>query len=199
MTLVNLVSGGIDSTLVSMLAQEAGIRIFPLFVDYGQKAGHNEWTACESVHRRLQLPAPVKINLKGFGAVIRSGLTDSDLDVKTAAFTPGRNLLFLLLGGAYAYQMGAQAVSLGLLSENLGLFPDQRESFIETAEKAIQSALGSKIQVVTPLSELSKADVLELAREKGITGTYSCHMGTDTPCGYCISCLEISNQLSMQR
>ena len=33
--IVTLVSGGIDSTLMSMMAQEEGIALFPLFIDYG--------------------------------------------------------------------------------------------------------------------------------------------------------------------
>ena len=38
MSIVTLVSGGLDSTLVAKLAQEQGLQIFPLFVDYGQRA-----------------------------------------------------------------------------------------------------------------------------------------------------------------
>ena len=34
--IVTLVSGGFDSTLMSLMAQEEGIQLFPLFVDYGQ-------------------------------------------------------------------------------------------------------------------------------------------------------------------
>ncbi|WP_457306864.1 7-cyano-7-deazaguanine synthase [Polaromonas sp. P5_E6] len=47
--------------------------------------------------------------------------------------------------------------------------------------------------MIAPLSEFSKADVVSLANEKGIVGTYSCHMGGNLPCGSCISCLEFSN------
>jgi 7-cyano-7-deazaguanine synthase len=41
------------------------------------------------------------------------------------------------------------------------------------------------------LSQFSKADVVQLARRKGVYGTYSCHAGTRIPCGRCISCLEV--------
>jgi 7-cyano-7-deazaguanine synthase len=188
--LVNLVSGGLDSTLVSVLVKEQGIDLLPLFVDYGQRAAQPEWDACRSVHHHHGLPKPVRMDVSGFAAVIRSGLTRQDLDVKRDAFTPGRNLMFLLMGAAYAYQTESSAVAIGLLSERTSLFPDQRAGFLEHAERALQMALGRGIKIVTPLFDFTKADVVALAKAKAITGTYSCHAGTRLPCGRCISCLE---------
>lgn len=190
MSLVNLVSGGLDSTLVGMLAREEGVEVYPLFIDYGQRARQQEWETCQRVHAQLGLPTPTRMDLSGFGQVIRSGLTSEELDVKADAFTPGRNLMFLLMGSAYAYQVGASTVSVGLLAERFSLFPDQRSEFIEKTERAIEAALGRRIKVVMPLAEFSKADVVRLAQEKGIAGTYSCHAGGSQPCGQCISCLE---------
>ncbi len=191
MSLVNLVSGGLDSTLVGVLAKEEEVPLFPLFIDYGQRAAKYEWQACRKVHKSLGLPAPIRMDISGFGRVISSGLTSTKKNVKTDAFTPGRNLLFLLMGSAYAYQVGASAIAIGLLAERFSLFPDQRELFVERAEHAIESTLGKPIRVVTPLSQFSKADVMKLVLEKGIKGTYSCHAGTKVPCGRCISCLEV--------
>ena len=190
MSLVNLVSGGLDSTLVGVMTREEGLEVHPLFIDYGQRAGQREWETCQSVHAQLGLTAPIRMDISGFGRVIRSGLTSEEMDVKTDAFTPGRNLLFLLMGGAYAYQVGASSVAIGLLAERFSLFPDQRAEFMQQAERTIEVALGRRIRVVTPLAEFCKADVVKLAQEKGISGTYSCHMGGNQPCGRCISCLE---------
>lgn len=190
MSLVNLVSGGLDSTLVGVLIREEGVEVYPLFIDYGQRAAQREWETSQRVHAQLGLPTPTRMDLSGFGRVIRSGLTSEELDVKADAFTPGRNLMFLLMGSAYAYQVGASTIAVGLLAERFSLFPDQRSEFIEQAECAIAAALGRRIKVVMPLAEFSKADVVKLAQEKGITGTYSCHAGGSQPCGQCISCLE---------
>ncbi len=190
MNLVNLVSGGLDSTLVGVLAREEGVEVCPLFIDYGQRAAQREWETCQRVHAQLGLPTPTRMDLSGFGGVIRSGLTSEELDVKADAFTPGRNLMFLLMGSAYAYQVGASTIAVGLLAERFSLFPDQRSEFIEQAECAIAAALGRRIKIVMPLADFSKADVVRLAQEKGIAGTYSCHAGGSQPCGQCISCLE---------
>lgn len=190
MSLVNLVSGGLDSTLVSVLAREAGLDMHPLFIDYGQRSATREWNACLRSHSRHQLPTPVRLDIGGFGRVVLSGLTSSSLDVKADAFTPSRNLMFLVMAGAYAYQVGASSIAIGLLSEQFSLFPDQRSDFILAAERAIGKALGREIKVLTPLADFGKAEVVNLAAQKGISGTYSCHAGGEVPCGRCIACLE---------
>ena len=46
MSIVTLVSGGLDSTLVALLARDEGLEQYPLFVDYGQRAKDKELSAC---------------------------------------------------------------------------------------------------------------------------------------------------------
>jgi hypothetical protein len=89
MSFVNLVSGGLDSTLVGVMVKEEGIEHFPLFIDYGQRAASREWETCELVHDALGLPVPTRMDLSGFGRVIASGLTRQELDVKADAFHAG--------------------------------------------------------------------------------------------------------------
>jgi 7-cyano-7-deazaguanine synthase len=177
MSLVTLVSGGIDSTLMALLAKEEGIRQHPLFINYGQLSVRQEWKACRAVHAKLSLPKPALMNLRGFGQLIPCGLTDPNVRLNEDAFLPGRNLLFLLAGASYAYRLKANSVAIGLLSEEYRLFPDQTASFVEKCEALLQQALDYKVQVIAPLMRLSKLDVLELAGARRIEGTYSCHLG----------------------
>lgn len=190
MSIVTLVSGGLDSTLVACLAKEEGVQQYPLFVDYGQRARERELAACRSAMARLGLPDPQVADLSGYGRLIRSGLTDTGLRVIEDAFTPGRNMLFLLTAAAYAMQMNADAISIGLLHEDTSLFPDQTTAFLVDAEQMIERCMGRRIRVLAPLSMFHKYEVVELARSKGISGTYSCHLGGATPCMDCISCNE---------
>lgn len=190
MSLVTLVSGGLDSTLIGVLAKEKGIATFPLFIDYGQRALTLEWNTCKKMHSKLKLPKPKKMGIGGFGKVIVTGLTSRSKRIKADAFTPTRNLLFVVCGAAYAYQVGASGVAIGLLSEKQSIFPDQTAAFIESAQTAIHAAIGMDIKVLTPLSSFSKADVVRMAKVRNIVGTYSCHAGLKKPCGRCISCLE---------
>lgn len=197
MSLVTLVSGGIDSTLMALLAKEEGIHQFPLFIDYGQICKEQELKACLNVHEKLGLPSPVIMNVSGFGNLVSSGLTDPKKRVNEDAFLPGRNLLFLLAGSAYAYQNNCNAVAIALLSEDNSIFPDQTSAFINKTQELISIAMARDIGIVAPLMQFSKADVLRLATKKGISGTYSCHAGTEKPCGICVSCLE-RNSVTMK-
>jgi 7-cyano-7-deazaguanine synthase len=190
MKIVPLVSGGLDSTVVAALAKESGADIWPLFVDYGQRAAQRERNTVDIALERLGLRPPKVADMRGYGALIPSGLTDASLDVVSDAFTPGRNALFLLLAGSYAMSIGADAIAIGLLDEKYRLFPDQSKSFVDSARDFIASAMGREIEVLAPLMGLAKKDVVLLARERGIAGTYSCHVGEETPCGKCIACRE---------
>lgn len=190
MSIVTLVSGGLDSTLIAKLAQEEGLIQYPLFVDYGQRARDRELAACRRAMGELGLPEPKVANLAGFGTLIHSGLTDSSLDIVKDAFTPGRNMLFILIAAAYAVQMNADAISIGLLHENTSIFPDQTSEFLYEAEALIRLCMNRDIKLLAPLASFRKSDVVELAKLKGIGATYSCHTGNEEACGSCIACRE---------
>lgn len=190
MKLVTLVSGGLDSTLMSILAKEQGFELYPLFLDYGQLAAKLEWESCVYNHKMHNLPRPKKLKIPGFGKFIRSGITIRTLRVKEDAFLPARNALFLLTAVSYAYRILSKNVSIGLLSDEYKLFPDQSQEFINNSNKYFSSALGYKIKILTPLMGLNKAEVIRLSKAKKINYSYSCHAGNVKPCGKCISCLE---------
>ncbi len=186
---VCLASGGLDSLVCMALLRGMRIGFIPVFVDYGQRNAQKELSCLREACDRSGL-SPRVVNVAGFGAAVRSGITDSALRVKEDAFTPNRNLLFLLLGASVAYQYGLSNVVLGLLSEKTAIFPDQTERFIIDAQAAIRSSLCVEMEVILPLRHLTKADVVLLSRELGVSRHYSCHAGGDAPCGTCIACLE---------
>lgn len=190
MSIITLASGGLDSTLMALLTKETGIDQHPLFVDYGQRARDRELASCRRAMERLGLPAPQVAQLDGYGALIRSGLTDARMHIMEDAYTPGRNMLFILVAAAWAYELGADAISIGLLHEDTSLFPDQTSQFLAQAQAMIGTCMGRKIQLLAPLSSFHKRDVVSLAKSKGITETYSCHVGGEQPCGVCIACRE---------
>lgn len=191
MSIVTLVSGGMDSSLMALLAKKDGINQYPLFINYGQIGYEREYKACKIMHETHRLPKPVCMNLSGYGENISSGLTDSSKDIYAEAFLPGRNMLFLLAGSAYAYNVGANAVSIGLLNEEVHIFPDQTSAFLDEAQKLISMCMGKQIKIVAPLMLFFKIDVIEMAKKFELNETYSCHSGNENPCGICISCREI--------
>lgn len=193
MPIVTLVSGGLDSTLMSLMAHEEGVVLFPLFVDYGQLGSAREWTACQLLHDRHGLPEVTRMDISGFGKVITSGITNTAMRINEDAFLPGRNFLLLLCGAAYAYRVQADGVAIGLLNPKDHLFPDQTQEFLYKSEDMIEAMMGKRIAVLAPLIEFTKGDVLAMAGVRGLHDTYSCHAGGAAPCGKCVACVEIAN------
>lgn len=190
MSLVTLTSGGLDSTLMAFLIKQEGLTQYPLFIDYGQRNKKWEFEACRRNFAKYGLPPPVVANLAGFGQLIPSGLTSNDKRVFEDAFLPCRNLLFLLTGAAFAYSKRANGVAIGLLTEEQALFPDQTKAFLDQAKDLLARSLDREISIVAPFIHLTKSQIYEEASKHGITGTYSCHLGGDSPCGKCIACRE---------
>ncbi|WP_263492929.1 7-cyano-7-deazaguanine synthase [Mesorhizobium sp. CA16] len=169
---------------------KSGIRPLPMFIDYGQINASKEYGSLQQSCEKLGLGSPFTVDLRGYGAGIRSGLTDPTLDIVADAFTPCRNLLFIVMAAAVANQNGINKIVLGLLTEATMLFPDQSDKFLLSAARAISDALGVEMEIVVPLREFHKADVVRLAKELNVKHHYSCHAGTIPPCGVCIACKE---------
>jgi 7-cyano-7-deazaguanine synthase len=194
MSVVTLLSGGMDSCLMSLLAKEAGVEQKPLFINYGQLNYEKEVQSVKRHIKHFELPEYKEMNVSGFGAVISSGLTDSSKHIFNEAFLPGRNLMFLLLACSYALQNNCSSISIGLLREDTAIFPDQTDDFLSSAEDTISKALGKRIEIVAPLRDFYKRDIVEMAKDKGILYSYSCHLGGEKPCGVCISCKEFETE-----
>jgi len=190
MSIVTLLSGGLDSCLMSLMIKETNRRQKPLFINYGQLNYEKEFNSAKNHSEIFELPELTKIDISGFGQVITSGLTDSNQDIVEDAFLPGRNLLLLLSAASFAVKNDCNVIAMGLLNQNTAIFPDQTDDFLFSAEYTIEKALGKKIEIITPLRQFYKRDVVELAKSKNIHTYYSCHKGDDTPCGKCISCKE---------
>lgn len=190
LSIVTLMSGGLDSSLMSVLTNESGEAQIPLFINYGQLNAEKEYKGALLHCKCFGFPKPTVIDISGYGQVITSGITDSKKDIVKEAFLPGRNMMLLLIASSFAVQNNSSVISIGLLDERTVLFPDQTDDFLISAEYTISKALGTKIEIVAPLRSFTKQDVIEMSKDKGIDGTYSCHSGNDEPCGKCISCQE---------
>ncbi|WP_430251476.1 7-cyano-7-deazaguanine synthase [Neorhizobium sp. DAR64860/K0K1] len=185
-----LASGGLDSSVCLRLMQNQGLSPLPLFINYGQLNYSRELASLRHNCTSLGIQSPMELNLSDFGRTLSTGLTDATKDVVADAFTPCRNLLFIVSAAAIGYKYGIDKIVLGLLSEKSAIFPDQSDDFIRDAESAVASALGVRFTIILPLRDFVKAEVLKLAQQLGVTDYYSCHAGTEIPCGKCIACSE---------
>jgi 7-cyano-7-deazaguanine synthase len=196
---VVLLSGGQDSTTCLAWAQRQFARVRSLAVDYGQR--HRvELQAAAEIARRAGVEHAV-VPCDSFRALGGNALT-SDEAVQAGVraenalpntFVPGRNLIFLALAGAFAYQRGAANVVTGVCETDYSGYPDCRETTIRAMESALRLGMDAPFALHTPLMHLTKAETVRLARDLGalplLAWSHTCYNGRVPPCGECPACL----------
>lgn len=199
---VVLLSGGLDSMVVTALALEAGYDVHALTIDYNQRhaieldaarrlAGHF------GVSRHVILP----LDLRQFGgsaltddiAVPKSGVGDNI----PVTYVPARNLVFLSLTLAWAEVVGARDLFIGVNALDYSGYPDCRPEFVAAfqdlaglATKA--GAEGAGFTIHAPLQFLGKADIARESARLGLDSAMSWSCYDPQPgglaCGQCDSC-----------
>lgn len=196
-----VLSGGLDSTVcTAVAARDHGDVPVVVSVDYGQRhrveLSHAAAVAAHYGAEHLVVP----LDLSQWGG---SALTDTSIEVPApgaegipATYVPARNLIFLSLAVGIAEVRDIDAVYLGVNALDYSGYPDCRPEFVESFERTAALALkrgveGRPVRVVTPLVDLSKADIVRLgvSLDAPLHLTWSCYRGGEAPCGACDSCM----------
>lgn len=178
-----ILSGGQDSTTCLFWALQKFDQVFAITFDYGQRH-HREIDAAERIAEMARVCTHEIVSL---GPILagRSPLTNENESLETYAdyesmdrvigdrieltFVPMRNALFLVLAANRAAAWGIGNLVTGVCQQDNANYPDCRRSFIDAQAAAINEALGltsveSKIQIWTPLMDMTKAQSVKLAR-----------------------------------
>ncbi|MGP1273412.1 MAG: 7-cyano-7-deazaguanine synthase QueC [Phycisphaerales bacterium] len=201
-----LLSGGLDSATVLAMAVAERVACHTVAFDYGQRHRHELRAAAEVADAFGALSHRViGLDLRAIGG---SALTDDIAVPKDRAedaiaadipvtYVPARNLVFLSLAAGLAEVVGAQEVHIGVNAVDYSGYPDCRRAFIDAFESAANLATragveGAPIRVVTPLVELTKAEIIRRGVALGVDYgmTHSCYDPGDSglACGRCDSC-----------
>ena len=195
-----LLSGGLDSAVVTTAVRRAGVEVAALSFDYGQR--HDaEVTAARRIAAELGVTRHEVVRLAFLGRLGQSTLTDQETPVlagetRPSTCVPGRNLLFIAHAVALAETVGASVVLLGSNADDARGYPDCRPAFMEAVSRAatLGTRLGEEgpVRVTSPLLEHDKASVVRVGLELGAPPhlTWSCYspQGAGTPCGQCDAC-----------
>ena len=199
---VVLVSGGLDSTTVLAMAQDAGYECYTLSFDYGQRH-RSELAAAARVSDAMGVAEHkvVQLNLDSIGG---SALTDMDIAVPEeetegipVTYVPARNTVFLAIALGWAEVLEARRIFIGVNAVDYSGYPDCRPAFIEafeaTANLATKAGVeGEKLTVEAPLIELGKDEIIRTGLSLGVdySLTVSCYQATadGKACGKCDSC-----------
>ena len=195
-----ILSGGMDSTLASYIAKNEGYEIIAVHFNYGQRTQDRELKAFRDICDDLKILEKYEIDIPFFTQIGASALTDKTIDVPTGGieagvpitYVPFRNGIFLSITAAIAEKEGATAMYIGVVQEDSSGYPDCTDQFIQDITKAINQGTKeeTKIEIITPLVHLTKAQIVEEAIKLNVPleHTWSCYKEEEVACGVCDSC-----------
>lgn len=197
---VVVLSGGQDSATCLAWAQQRWQRVAAITFDYGQR--HRvELAAAQAVATAASVTAHRVVTVSSLAELGGNALTadiavEDQLDSGAGlpnTFVPGRNLIFLSLAAAWAYQLGCVDLVTGVCQTDYSGYPDCREHTMVALQAALRAGIDVPITIHTPLMHLTKAASVELARELEalplLALTHTCYNGTVPPCGHCPACV----------
>lgn len=195
---VCLTSGGQDSTTCLFWAKPRFDPILALAFDYGQR--HRiELEAAQVVCDLAGIPLTVLplMILRDLGGSALIGSSDpiqasAGRDGLPNTFVPGRNLLFLTVAAAFAYQRDIHDLIIGACETDYSGYPDCREQTMRALETTLHLGMDYAVQIHTPLMHLTKAQTVSLAQDVGAMAalrySHTCYEGRFPPCGVCPAC-----------
>ncbi len=206
---VVLLSGGMDSCVCAALAAR-DYNAAALHIDYGQRTEARERQAFDGICDRLGIKDRLIFRNPVFAAIGGSALTDENIAVPDApdefhgsapdqrgqqipvTYVPFRNAHFLAAAVSWAEVLGAEKILIGAVEQDSSGYPDCRPEFYRAYNEAIRTGTKEgRIEVITPLIGLRKADIVTLGLELSapLDLTWSCYSREDRACGVCESCV----------
>lgn len=207
---VVIVSGGMDSTVLTYWARHEGFTVSLVSFDYGQRH-KRELIYASLLAKRLQVPHHI-VDLTSITDLLRA--SDSSLvsdapvpeghySAATMAKTvvPNRNAIMLSIAYGHAVAIGATKVLTGVHAGDHAVYPDCRPEFITSLTSALQ--LGNegfgRPEILAPFVFLTKSDIATYGMILNVPFelTWSCYNGRDKHCGRCGTCVERLEALHM--
>jgi 7-cyano-7-deazaguanine synthase len=197
---VVLLSGGMDSCVCAALAAR-DYDAAAVHISYGQRTEEREREAFSAICDRLEIRSRLLVRNQALAAIGGSALTDPNIPVPEShaighdipvTYVPFRNAHFLSVAVSWAEVLGAGKVYIGAVEQDSSGYPDCRPAYYQAFNQVVK--LGTKegrIEVVTPLIQLRKNEIVRLGLELGapLDLTWSCYSREDRACGVCDSCV----------
>ncbi|MCA1799899.1 MAG: 7-cyano-7-deazaguanine synthase, partial [Actinobacteria bacterium] len=115
-----------------------------------------------------------------------------DVDQVSPTYVPFRNGNLLSAAAAIALGVGASRIYYGAHSEDARnwAYPDCTPEFNGAMANAIYVGTYHKVRLITPLQNLNKRGVIDLAAhiDAPLELTWSCYQGGEIACGECPTC-----------
>jgi 7-cyano-7-deazaguanine synthase len=196
-----LLSGGMDSCVCAALAARDH-HAAAVHVSYGQRTEERERRAFLAICDRLGIHDRLLVRNQALRSIGGSALTDTAIAVPDAApqighdipitYVPFRNAHFIAVAVSWAEVLGADKVYIGAVQQDSSGYPDCRPEYYRAFNEVVRAGTREgRIEIVTPLIGLRKAEIVRLGLElrAPFDLTWSCYSREDAACGLCESCV----------
>jgi 7-cyano-7-deazaguanine synthase len=168
--LVILFSGGADSMLLAMLAEDLGRNPLFVLIDYEQ-LHREELEIAQRYLKKECLPYRI-VMLHNLG--ITSGLTGDGTKGRFegvhSMHVPSRNLMFISIAASIAEDMGIDTIWHGADFDDFqNEFPDCKQEWFGRVNKVLQVNGPKAIKIEAPLLGLTKNNIITLLKGSGIS------------------------------
>ncbi|HIH75486.1 MAG TPA: 7-cyano-7-deazaguanine synthase QueC [Methanosarcina sp.] len=211
MKAITLLSSGLDSVAALAMAAESLEIEMAITFDYGQRAvqreteysrkvceyfgiGHRvislDWLAeithTSLVNRDEEIPA---LSVEDIDEAAPANITENSAK---AVWVPNRNGVMLNIAGSFAESKECNYIVVGFNGEEAGTFPDNSFDYVKAMDCAFSYSTQNGVQVLAPLIELGKTEIVKRALEAKapLEYSWSCYHGGELPCGECESCVR---------
>lgn len=204
MKVVQLISGGLDSTTLLYYLRSKGYEIKALTFDYGQK--HiREIEASKKICKLNNVELEI-VDISAIKKLIEKGAITGKEEIPFSHYNeetqrvtvvPNRNSIMLAIAVGHAVTIGATKVFFAAHRNDRVVYPDCRKEFVHAF--AVSQWLANlyennkqSVWVEAPFVDMTKADIVKLGLELKVPFelTYSCYKGEERPCLKCGTCLE---------
>jgi len=197
---VVLLSGGMDSCVCAALTAR-DFEAAAVHVSYGQRTEERERQSFLAICQRLKIHDRLMVRNEALRQIGGSALTDETIDVPESesvgqtipvTYVPFRNAHFLAVAVSWAEVLGAEKIYIGAVEPDSSGYPDCRPAYYKAFNEVVKAGTKEgRIEIVTPLIAMHKAEIVRLGLELGAPFdlTWSCYSREDQACGLCDSCV----------
>lgn len=170
-------------------------------ISYGQRTEDRERNSFLAICDRLRIRDKLVVRNEALRAIGGSALTDSEIAVPRSeavgggvpvTYVPFRNAHFLSVAVSWAEVLDAEKVYIGAVEPDSSGYPDCRPAYYQAFNEVVKAGTKEgRIEIVTPLIAMRKAEIVRLGLELGAPFdlTWSCYSREDRACGVCDSCM----------
>jgi len=197
--ILQLYSGGMDSTVLLYDFLNKGNQIEAIWFNYGQRHKKEHLSAIQ-ICNNLKVKY-TEVDLKDVNSFLTNSCLSGDQEVPNVHYeddkaintiVPNRNMIMLSIAVAKAINDKFDAIAFGCHYGDRVVYPDCRIEYTSALQTAIYLADRHLVKLLTPFIDITKADIVTIGEKNKVPWikTWTCYKGLEKHCGVCPTCIE---------